>query len=196
MSQHASSMIAEKTGQPLPIFLALEIRQIPIICVWLDMRIIGLLDIAMSSRSARKIWLTTLKSIRSKVICVWHHSHSSMKWVMTRNIRVNQILANRNCRNRMSDLTFEDIDISGSPTTYGEEVENDSILSKWEGRRYLQLIDLSHCHGITDISISALVDGCSQLHTINLSGCEAITDIGISALGSGCGQLHTINLID
>ena len=135
MSERASCMDATNIGQPLPIFFALEIRQIPIIGIWFDMRMIGLLDMAVSSCSARKIWLMILKSISSKAISVWLHNHSSMNWVTTRNIRVIQILANKRCRDRLSDLTFAAVKISGSPTSYSEEVDNDSILSKWEGRR-------------------------------------------------------------
>jgi hypothetical protein len=40
-----------------PIFLALGIRQIPCISAWLDVRYLGILDMAVSGSSVRKVWL-------------------------------------------------------------------------------------------------------------------------------------------
>ena len=178
----------------LPSFLALESRQIPIICAWLNVQSLGLIDIAVSSYSARKQWLIILQSITCHAINVWRHSHSSMRWIMMRNIRVIHIQMKLDNSDRISDLTFEPVDISGTPASYGDEVENDSILSKWEGRKHLQSIDLHNCKGITDMGLSALGHGCGQLQTIDLSQCQCITDMGLSALGHGCGQLQTISL--
>ena len=173
MSKHTNCM-----DPSLPLFLALEDRQIPLICIWLDMQSLSRLDVAVSSSRARKLWLIILESITCKAIDVWHHCYLSMTWAILRSIRIAHILVNPKHRDRISELIFEAV----------------GILSIWKERRYLKSIDLHDCEGITDICVSALGDGCGQLQEINLSGCEGITDIGVSALGHGCGQLQTINL--
>jgi hypothetical protein len=63
-------------------------------------------------------------------------------------------------------------------------------LSKWKKRKYLLLINLSGCQGITDIGLSALGAGCRMLQVIDLGGCQGITEIGLSALARGCGKLE------
>ena len=40
----------------LPIFLAIESRQIPLLWTWLNVECLGVLDIAVSRHSARKPW--------------------------------------------------------------------------------------------------------------------------------------------
>jgi hypothetical protein len=100
----------------LPIFLAVEIRHIPVLCVWLSMETLGVLDIAVSSCSARKPWLNVLKSIKCQAIDVWRHSHSSMRWVMMRSIHVAQVIADHKYDNRLSDHTFVAVGINNSRT--------------------------------------------------------------------------------
>ena len=169
-----------RTAPSLPLFLALEDRQIPFICVWLDMQSLGRLDVSVSSSCTRKLWLMILESITCKAIDMWHHCYSSMMWAILRRIRLTHIQVNWKHRDRICELIFEAV----------------GILSIWKERRYLESIDLNHCWGITDMGVSALVDGCGQLHTINISGIWSITDIGLSALGHGCGQLQSISLGD
>ena len=171
---------------PLPIFLAIEIRHIPVLCTWLDVRSLGVLDIAVSSHSARKPWLITLTSISCQAIHAWRHSHASLRWLMMRAIHVTQVLVDPYHNDRVSDLTFVPVGITCGRNSYDDEAKYDSILSIWEGRKYLLSINLSKCQGITDIGLSALGRGCGQLHTINLSGCGSITDVGLSALTERC----------
>ena len=178
----------------LPIFLAIESRHIPLLCTWLNVESLGVLDIAVSSHSARKPWLIILKSISCHAIDLWRHSHSSMIWMMLRGIHVTQVLVDLNHKDRVSDVTFVAVGINCGGMSCVDEAKSDSIWSKWEERKYLLSINLDRCRGITDIGVSALGDGCGQLHTIDLSYCQGITDIGLSALGHGCGQLQTIDL--
>jgi Leucine Rich repeat len=188
----STSCIEARTPLSLPIFLALEIRQIPIVSTWLNVQSLGLIDIAISCCGARKKWLIMLKTINSHTIDTWSHSHSSMKWVMTRNIRLSQVLLDcHHHSDTISDLTFGADD---SRTSFGDEVIGDRTLFIWGERKYLSAIDLSGCEGITGIGLSTLVRGCVQLQTINLTGCDGITDIGVSALAHGCSQMQTLNL--
>jgi Leucine Rich repeat len=187
-----STCISMSATPSLPILLSLEIRQLPLICIWLPAQNLGVLDMAVSSYSARKLWLTMLKSISWNVNDAWHHSHSSMIWVILRSI--SQILVNLKHRDRVSDLTFESVGINRGEKSCGEGESGDSILSIWKERKYLKSVNLSRCRGITDMGVSALGDGCGQLQTINLNRCEGVTDMVVSALGGGCGQLQSVNL--
>ena len=179
---------------PLPIFLAIESRHIPFLCTWLTVESLGVLDIAVSSHSARKPWLIILKSISGHAIDVWRHSHSSMIWMMLRGIHVTHVLVDLNHKDRVSDVTFVAVGIACGGMSCVDEVKSDSIWSIWEERKYLLSINLDGCRGITDMGVSALADGCGQLHTINLSCCQGITDKGVSALGRGCSHLLVIDL--
>ena len=129
-----------------------------------------MLDIAVSSHSARKPWLIMLKSIGCHAINVWRHSHSSMIWMMLRGILVTQVLVDLYHKDRVSDVTFVAVSITCGGISNDDEVKDDSIWSIWEERRYLLSIDLSCCQNITDVGVSALGAGCGQLHTINLAG--------------------------
>jgi F-box and leucine-rich repeat protein 2/20 len=91
--------------------------------------------------------------------------------VIKRNIRLSQILVIASHRDKVSDLTFEAVGINCYPASCDEEVKDDSILSTWEGRKYVQTIDLSSCGGITDIGLSALCYRCDQLQTIDFEDC-------------------------
>ena len=174
--------------------MADEILNMPVLFTWLKVESLGVLDIAMSSHSAREPWLITLKTVGRQAINVWCHSHSSMMWMMLRGIQVDHVLVDLNYKDRVSDVTFVAVGITCDRITCDDDVKGDSIWSIWEERRNLLSINLSCCRGITDIGLSALVAGCSQLHTMKLRDCQGITDIGVSALGRGCGQLHTIDL--
>jgi hypothetical protein len=123
---------------------------------------LGLLDNAVSSVRARKQWLNLLKSVISKAIDGWHHSHSSIKWVIMRDIHVTQILVNLKHRSEISDITFEDVNVNGSQTSCDEAAKVVSTFLTWDEPKYLVSIDLSGCRRITDIGLSALGHGCAQ----------------------------------
>jgi hypothetical protein len=74
---------------------------------------------AVSSCNARESWLAILKSITCQAFDVWHHSHSSVRWMMMRNIYVTQILFDIHRRDGICDLTFEFIGINGSRISFG-----------------------------------------------------------------------------
>ena len=101
---------------------------------------------------------------------------------MIRSVRVSQVLVNNKHSDRISDVTFNAAGIKSSLISHSEESIRESILSIWEGCKYLLSINLGYCQGITDVGLSALGHGCSQLQTINLSDCQGITDVGLSAL--------------
>jgi hypothetical protein len=109
----------------LPTFLIFETRQIPLICDWIDLQNLGLLDTDVSSYGARKQWLILLKSIAFKAVDKWLHSNLSMRWVITRSIVIGQILVNPKHRRTLSDPTVNAVDKNGSRTSCDEEVKSD-----------------------------------------------------------------------
>jgi hypothetical protein len=176
-----TNVINTKATVPVPIFLTLEIRQIPVIRDWIDVKTFGVLDIALSSYIVRELWLITLKSITCKAVNEWHHSHSSMRWMMRRSLFVTHIVVGVKHRDEVSDFTFEPADINGGPASCGEGVRDDRKLSPmWQGCERLESIDLSSCRRMTDIGVSALGSGCSHLQTIDLSQCYKVRDGSIS----------------
>jgi hypothetical protein len=64
------------------------------------------LDIASSNHGMREQWLDVLKLMKSKEIDKWRHSHSSLKWAIRRNVRLNSTRVDRDRREIVSDETF------------------------------------------------------------------------------------------
>jgi Leucine Rich repeat len=176
-------------NKTLPIFLALECLHISFIRDWLSGRTLGILDTALSSHGYRYLWLDILKSITTKAVCKWRHSHSSFRWLILRNIRVTQVLVSpENCE-EVSDMTFEAVGINQISIALSED--SAISVSSWERCKCL---DLGGCLNITDIGVSALSHGCGQLQRISLYGCKKITDVGVLAVSHGCGQPHAVNV--
>jgi hypothetical protein len=150
MSNGIRSSIDIRANLSVPIFLDLETRQIPIISSWLSMQDLGLLDMAVSSHSARRHWLIILKFMNCQAIDRWRQSHSSLMWAMKRCLNVTHILVNIDYSDKVSDLTLEAVGINGNLTFGIEEVRDDCILSTRVKRKYLLSIDLSCTEGITD----------------------------------------------
>jgi hypothetical protein len=124
-----TSVINIKAPVPVPIFLTLEIRQIPVIRDWIDIKTLGVLEMALSSYNVRELWLIALKSITRKAMNEWHHSHSSMRWMMMRSLFVTRILVGVKHRDEVSDFTFEPVDVNSSPTSCGEGAWDDWMMS-------------------------------------------------------------------
>ena len=63
--------------------------QILVLSLWLDVRSLTTLDVAVSSRRLTPNWLTVLRCLRSDAVDNWDHSLSSLMWLSTRGIRAN-----------------------------------------------------------------------------------------------------------
>ena len=193
MSMHSSYYVDGKLNDRRSC-LAIECFNVLVISNWLSMQELGNLDMAVSNHSVRESWLNTLKASASQAVDEWHHSHTSMKWVMLRCIRITTVLVKQENGFKLSDSTLETVSANVLRNVVYDDVVSRRELVIWEGCKYLKSIDLSRCQDITDIGVSALGHGCSQLQSIDLSYCRSITDIGVSALGHGCGQLQSIDL--
>jgi hypothetical protein len=58
---------------------------------WLDVRSLGLLDVAISSKSSRPYWMTFLGSLRSTSIDEMDHNALSLMWLIQRGMRVSRV---------------------------------------------------------------------------------------------------------
>ena len=65
--------------------------QILLLSLWLDVRSLATLDVAVSSRRLRLSWLTVLRCLRSDAVDNWGHSLSSPMWLSTRGIRASRV---------------------------------------------------------------------------------------------------------
>ena len=68
------------------------------------------------------------------------------------------------------------------------------------GCRDLQLIDLSDCDRVNDLTLSYLLEGCTRLKTIKLNNCQGLTSIPFENLNSSSGtfieELHLSGCIN
>ena len=220
----ATSMIRAPTLLTVPSFLYLlsDDLQILFLSLWLDVRSLATLDVAVSSHGVRLIWMTLLQRLRSPAVDGWGHSLSSLMWLSRRGIRASRVqmkidtsrvhgsdillldtsnivaLSLRGCCN-IRDLCVMDV-VSRCPKLKSIDlwgcraVTDAGISALGVGCSQLRDINLSHCGKVSDAGVSALGAGCGKLQSIDLSNCDQVTDVGVSALGAGCGQLRSIDL--
>ena len=163
--------------------------------LWLDVRSLATLDVAVSSHVLRPSWMRLIRSLRCSAIDNWGHGLSSLMWLSRRSIRVSQVLIKIDaCRVRGCDIMLLDT--------------SDIVLLDLEGCKSITdqcLIDIvKHCYKprrahlgdsekVIDTGVSTLGAGCGRLQSINLHCCRQVTDAGVIALGAGCGQLQSTN---
>ena len=170
--------------------------QILVLSLWLDVRSLTTLDVAVSSRRLRPNWLTVLRCLRSDAMDNWGHSLSSLMWLAKRGIRASRV------RMRMDSSLVRGCDILLVGTSdllhlglRGCHNMTDQCIADIVHRCHkLRNIDIGGCGKVTDVGVIALGAGCGQLQSINLRGCDQVTDVGVIALGTGCGQMQSINL--
>ena len=170
--------------------------QILLLSLWLDVRSLSSLDVAVSSRRLRRCWMALLKCLRSPAVDDWGHSLSSLMWLSGRGIRASRVeMKMDTSRVRVCDILV--VDTSDLVSLGLKDCCNTTdrcVVDIINGCSKLRSIDLEGCNKVTDAGVSALAAECGELQSINLSYCDKVTDAGISALGLGCGQLQSFNL--
>ncbi|XP_024515660.1 EIN3-binding F-box protein 1 [Selaginella moellendorffii] len=63
-----------------------------------------------------------------------------------------------------------------------------------DGLKYLKVIVLNACHGVTDQFLSSLGKSCSYLNRLLLIDCDNITDQGLCAFVDGCQRLRGLHI--
>ena len=167
-----------------------------LLSLWLDVRSLATLDVAVSSHVLRPSWMRLLKSLRSSAIDKWGHGLSSLMWLSRRSIRVSQVLIKIDaCRVRGCDIMLLDTSDIVLLDLRGCKNITDQCLTDIVKRCVkLRSIDIGGCGEVTDAGVTALGAGCGQLQSINLEGCDKVTDACVISLSAGCGQLHSIDL--
>ena len=146
--------------------------QIFLLSLWLDVRSLATLDVAVSSRRLRLSWLTVLRCLRSDAVDNWGHSLSSLMWLSKRGIRASRVWM------KMDSSPVRGCDIL--------LVDTSDIVH----------LGLRGCSSMTDQCILDVVYCCHKLRSIDIGSCGQVTDTGVIALGAGCGQLQSIKLDD
>ena len=158
----------------IPTFLSLpsDDLQTLFLSLWLDVRSLATLDVAVSSHVLRPSWMRLLKSLRCPAMDKWGHGLSSLKWLSRRGIRVSQVQIKIDaCRVRGCDIMLLDT--------------SDIVL-----------LNLAGCKNITDQCLIDIVKHCYKPRQAHLGDIEKVTDTGVSALGAGCDQLQSVDLED
>ena len=183
---------------PMPTFFSVLSYDVHIlfISLWLDMRSLAILDVAVTNIEWRPYWMTIFHSLRGGVIDDWGHSMSSLTWLISRGIHARivqmEVGAWRICGRHLLLLETDEIVHLGLMGCCN--LTDQCIVDVANECNKLTSIDLNGCKKLTDAGVSALVAGCGQLQIIDLGYCNMVTDAGVSALGAGCGQLQSINL--
>ena len=138
---------------------------------WLDVKCIGVMDTAITTRTLRPKWLERLKLIDAAVFCKWQYNHSSIIWLILRGIRTSSIQILPKCLHQIGYESFKLIEIP-----------------------YLLAINLAGCLAISNEAISIIADGCPKLRSVNLNGCVEVGDTGISALARGCREISSLDV--
>ena len=159
------------TSLAMKILLLNDDVQILFFSSWLDVKCIGVLDTAITTRTLRPHWLQRLRSIDAAVFSNWHCNYSSITWLIQRGIRTSCIQILPKSLHQISNETFEWIDIP-------------SLLS----------INLAGCIAITNEAISTIADGCPKLRSVNLNGCVGVDDAGLTALARGCRDIVSLDV--
>ena len=167
-----------------------------ILSLWLDVRSLVTLDVAVSSNTLRPCWMMLLQNLRCPAMDDWYHSMASLMWLSRRGIRASRIQMEvdtsrvRGCDILLpetSDLVY--IGLKGC-----SNITDQCVMDIVKRCRKLLVIVLGNCREVTDVGITALGAGCGKLQSIDLSYCNEVTDAGVTALSHGCGQLQSINL--
>ena len=168
-----------------------------LLSLWLDVRSLTTLDVAVSSHRLRPNWLTVLRCLRSEAMDNWGHSLSSLMWLSKRGIRASRVRINvDNSLVRGCDILLVDTsDIVHLGLRGCSNMTDQCIVDVVNCCHKLRSIDIGSCGRVTDAGVIALGAGCGHLQSINLEGCDMVTDAGVIALGAGCGHLQSINLV-
>ena len=140
--------------------------------VWLDVQSLLVLDIAVSGKRDRLLWLERLRTVQSIPMNKLRHNHSSIRWLISRNFRsVERIEIALDATWQIVDASFEGI----------------LLPALWN-------IDLTGCQRVSDATLSHLMTGCPQLSSIDITDCKNITDKGVTALAAHYPDLQELSI--
>ena len=186
---------------------------------WLDIRSLSALDIAITCRPERLIWLACLRAIDSAAIDTFLHYSSSIKWLVGRNITITRIQINpsyplvdnqfeglitssvrminlRGCKLADGVLTFL---AHACPLLQHVDLEqciacDADIIAFAKKSPRLESISLKFSRGIRAAGLTVLTESCPLLESVDCSGFEDLTNTELVALARGCPSLKRLIL--
>jgi Leucine Rich repeat len=126
--------------------------------LWLDVRSLATLDVAVSSHGLRLCWMMLLKRLRSPAVDSWGHGLSSLMWLSRRGIRASRV-----------QIKIDTSRVEGRDVLL---LETSNVVD----------LGLRGCCNIRDRCVMDIVRRCPKLKSIDLGGCRLVTDAGVSAL--------------
>ena len=76
---------------------------------WLDVRSLVGLDLAITNHVERLLWKKYLSGINARVFDDWLYCHQSIRWLISRTVRVSNFFINCKAKPHINDATFEGI---------------------------------------------------------------------------------------
>ena len=135
---------------------------------WLDVGCICKLDIAIGNVDERLLWLHSLQTMDSKAVDEHEHSHSSLRWLISRGAKATEIRTKRTdlVSDRITDQTFTGI---GLLCVQNVDTGNaDGILIHSDARYSSRNREIK---ADTNRVVSVRPRSCRHLISINLSDC-------------------------
>ena len=126
--------------------------QILFVSLWLDVRSLATLDVAVSSHALRLCWMTLLQRLRSPATDDWGQSLSSLKWLSRRGIRASRV-----------QMKIDTPRVQGCDILL---LETNDVVA----------LGLKGCCNIRDRCVMDIVSRCPKLKSIDLEGCDKLTD--------------------
>ena len=163
--------------------------------LWLDVRSLLTLDVAVSSDTLRPRWMMLLQTLKSPAMDDWYHRMESVMWLSRRGIRASRLQMKKRVRG-CDILLLETSNLVYLGLRGCSNITDQCVIDIVMRCRMLLGIELGDCIKVTDVGVIALGTGCGKLQSIDLSGCYMVTDAGVTALSHGCGKLQSITLRD
>ena len=172
---------------------------------WLDVGSICCFDSAVGNFNDRILWLTYLSAADLAVFDVVDHCYQSVRWLISRGVRVTSILTPL-CedpgRRLITDYTFIGPNI---PPIESQQVcgfNHDTLANILMGATTMSMrrqnillrLRLRDCSCISDMGIAFVAHYCSTLTSIELNKCAMLTDVSIASIAKCCHQLTSLSL--
>lgn len=122
---------------------------------WLDVLSMGVLDAAITNNTERLLWLKYLQKLKPTVLNDFSYSHSSIRWLIDRQLSTTGIQIKESKENEITGMTFEGICVPS-----------------------MRSLDLHNCASLTDAGLTTLAKGCKQLESMKLGCCRNIFATG------------------
>lgn len=139
---------------------------------WLTVKMIGVLDMAVTNNVERTLWFGSLRRTKANAFSHFLYDNSSIRWLIKRGPSTTSIQIMPSKESEITDSTFDGICVP-------------SLLS----------VDLSNCTNLTDSGVESIAKGCHSLQSIKLELCRKLFNNGsLNGLAFNYSKLESLNL--